>query len=525
MFAFMLPFFERMDRLAGIDPSNTTDAWLERLAFIFLILTFAFAPHSIAATQSAWLIGMTVWLVRSFRSPRPSLKFGLLDAGIIGLFLWTVITALASYDPPTSLVKLKGAGAFLIFYFAVSNLRSFRSVFFVGLVLIGSCMVNVVWVPIERAIGRGVEIHQVDPRGPLSRALLEEGDTLLSANRQPLSSPEILLEVLERDNVVDLKFYRPDFDFTVKVERDWLLGGPSANEKLGIGHWDRSHNWRSDGFYGHYTTYAEVLQLIGSLLLGILVASFSVWRYREPTSVGGQPTLNAIMLLGVGFLLLAFALLLTITRAPQLALIISAFSIVLLGLGRKWLVISAMLIVPIAIGGLIFLERSREVGFFDSKDESTRYRTVMFKDGIRIWSDSPRNMFFGVGMDSVKKYWSEWGMFEGGKMPVSHFHSTPLQLLVERGIPGLAFWMLLMGAYLRSLWRWIENYSNADWRARGILLGCFGATVGFLVSSVVHYNFGDQEVAMTFYLLMAMAVGTGRALGSLNTNGRELSKS
>ena len=40
--------------------------WLNR-AIIFWLFVFAlFAPHSIAVTQGAWLIGMLLWVIRLF---------------------------------------------------------------------------------------------------------------------------------------------------------------------------------------------------------------------------------------------------------------------------------------------------------------------------------------------------------------------------------------------------------------------------------------------------------------------------
>jgi O-antigen ligase len=129
----------------------------------------------------------------------------------------------------------------------------------------------------------------------------------------------------------------------------------------------------------------------------------------------------------------------------------------------------------------------------------------MAKDGLRIWTESPRNIIFGVGMDSVKSNWQAWGMFEGGKLPLGHFHSTPLQLAVERGLPALLIWFALMAIYLSMLWRTIRKEDDSDWRTMGMLLGCLGGEIGFLASSIVHYNFGDQEVAMIFYLLMGLA--------------------
>lgn len=504
MVAFMAEFFDSLDRLAGIEK---TGKWLDRAAFACLILLAISAPHSIAATQTAWLAGMLLTVIRFAVAPREKFRFGLIDCALWGLFLWTAVSAVMSYDQPTSINKLRAAGVFLIVYFVRLNIRNLRAAAFVGIMLIVSCMVNVLWVPVERAIGRGVEIHEIDSNGPLAKAMLENGDTLLTANKQKVRSPEELLAAIESNETTDVKFYRPDFEFTVKVNRTDLLPGATANERLGIGSWKKSHNWRSRGFYGHYVTYAEVLQLIGSLAFGLLIAGFVSWRNRKAKAW-------QIGLLAACFALIAFALLLSVTRAPQLALMISAGVIVLFGLGRKWILIAALVCVPVAIGGLYFLQQSRDVGFFDASDESTRYRKVMFQDGLRLLTDSPRNFIFGVGVDSIKKHWREWGMFEGGNLPMGHFHSTPVQLAVERGLPALLIWIVLMGVYIRSLWRILRKRDFTDWWIHGILLGCLGGTVGFFSSSIVHYNFGDQEVVMTFYLLMGISMAIIKRPGS-----------
>src|SRR3982750_4857107 len=63
MVAFMWGFFERLDELGGIDREGGIAAWLDRVAFVFLVLMILAAPHSIAATQTAWIAGMFLWLV------------------------------------------------------------------------------------------------------------------------------------------------------------------------------------------------------------------------------------------------------------------------------------------------------------------------------------------------------------------------------------------------------------------------------------------------------------------------------
>ncbi len=39
----------------------------------------------------------------------------------------------------------------------------------------------------------------------------------------------------------------------------------------------------------------------------------------------------------------------------------------------------------------------------------------------------------------------------------------------------------------------------------GVVLGALGALTGFCVSSIVHFNLGDGEVAMTLWLVLGAA--------------------
>ncbi|CAN5407184.1 hypothetical protein BH10ACI1_BH10ACI1_04590 [soil metagenome] len=511
----MRDFFQKLDDLAGIKTENIWAKQLERVAFVFLVLMFLTAPHSIAASQTAWLIGMFVWLLRFAVKPRPRFVRTPLDIALWMFFCWSVISSIFSFAPDLSINKLRGTALFLIFYFVVNNLRNLRAVKFLAVALVFSCLVNVVWTPIQRIIGRGVEIHGVAAESPLAKALLIEGDTLLIANGTKIKSPEDLLAQIEQNETTKITFYRPDFDFAVDVKRENLLTGENALQKLGIENWKKSHNWRSSGFYGHYTTYAEVLQLIASLVFGLFIASFR--RKKKDEVVKGENKHSEFLSFSFSYPLLfsfaamSLALLLTVTRASQLALIVSAFSIVFL-VNRKMLLILAAILLPVVIGGLVFLQQSRHVGFFDSNDDSTKYRQTMWRDGARIWTENPRNFLLGVGMDSTQRFWREWNMFDGGKLPLGHFHSTPLQLLVERGLPALLLWLWILWIYGRTLLR-KRKFSDVEeskifpsWIEKGIILGCFGGMIGFFTSGLVHYNLGDQEVEMVFFMLMGLGI-------------------
>ena len=71
----------------------------------------------------------------------------------------------------------------------------------------------------------------------------------------------------------------------------------------------------------------------------------------------------------------------------------------------------------------------------------------------------------------------------------------------------LILWLWMMGAFWFHIARATKKSSDlSDTSSFGILLGILGALTGFLVSSLVNYNFGDGEVALVFWWLMGIVV-------------------
>ena len=516
----MAGFFERLDRLAGIDRTRPAVLWLERTAFVFLLVMTVSAPHSIAGAQASWLIGILATAIRLAMVPRPRFRFRALDIALFSLFIWAVVSSVLSYEPAISLDKLRGVSLFLVFYFAYLNIRRLRTVCCIAFLLILSCMVNVGWVIGERIVGRGIEVYGVSPEGPLGKAGVMDADTLLTVNGEKIRSADELSKKIGENEAVKIRVYRPEAYLVFDVNRADLQSGGEA-ESLGIRNWTTGHNWRAQGFFGHFTTYAELLQLIASLLFGLIIASIAKRKFvdlEDPGTNGLLRFLSSSVVMVVALAAMLVALLLTVTRASQLAFMVSAFSIIVVSGSRKLLIAAGLIAVPVVLGGLLFLQQSRNIGFVDTRDESTLYRLTMWRDGLRLSTASAHNLVFGIGMDSKKRHWQEWGMFDGGRLPMGHFHSTPVQLLVERGVPSLLIWLSVLAIYAMTLWRAIrrkkhasQNGETSPW-ALGVLLGCFGGLAGFFVSGLVHYNLGDGEVAMVFYLLMALGVRTAELL-------------
>jgi len=154
----MRKLLARLDDLGGIETDKALAKWLDRAAFVFIILMFLSAPLSIAATQIAWLTGMFIWLIRLFVKPRPRLVRSPLDIPLWIFFGWSVFTSIFSYAPFLSLDKLRNVALFLIFYYVINVVKTKRAAVLLVSALIFSCLISAAWTPIERVFGRGVEI-------------------------------------------------------------------------------------------------------------------------------------------------------------------------------------------------------------------------------------------------------------------------------------------------------------------------------------------------------------------------------
>ncbi|MCO6510875.1 MAG: O-antigen ligase family protein [Aridibacter famidurans] len=505
-----------IDRFAGLDGGSALVRWTERLSFVFTVLLFLTAPHSIAASQTAWAIASIFWLSSVAarylaREPqRLNPTFLLIPIGVFAA--WTVITAFLSYTPDISTGKLDGLLLFIAYFLVVNIVRTRKAAKLLAFAIFLSCMVNVLWTPLERIPGRGVEVRGLSANGPLASAGAQESDTLLEVNGVKLDNPAQLVRAIETEGEGRIRFYRPDFYEFYTIRSGDLSAGETPEDRLGFSSWGRSRNWRSSGFYGMYATYAEMLVLLATLVAGLLAAAL-IAGLRDQESVDLRSMFRAMLEkrnLGLAFclLMMGVGLLLTVTRAPQAAFLLGLFVIAGLAFGRKAVLGIILLSIPIAALGLYVMQSARKVTFFDPADGSTQWRQTVYREGIDLWLKNPRHFFLGVGMDSHKRFAKEWKLFDDGKLNPGHFHSNPIQLATERGLPALVVFIWLTAFFLWRTWKAISLCRFASWWEHGILLGGFAGMVAFQTSGLVHYNFGDSEVVMVLYLVMGLTVLT-----------------
>jgi hypothetical protein len=477
---------------------------LERAVIGCLILIALFAPHSIAVTQTAWLLGLVFWVTRFAVYPRPGLLRSPVDYALLGFFVLSGISGIFSYSPFVSIGKMRAASLFTIVYLVSQNVRSLRLVRLLALTLIGSCMINVLLTAGQLAIGKGVKVEGVTAASPLAKAVFHtrtenkptpivNGDTIWQVDGQPVGTPEELATALASGpSPAKVRIYRVEWMPELEVPRAQLLPGTNSLDQLGISGWSRGRDWRATGFYNHWVTYSEVLQLIASLALGILLA------LKQKKTLTG-----ALLLLAIAGLI--FALGMTVTRASWIGFAISAVAMLLLSVSRRTILIVAACALPLVLASVLLLQQKRSIHFFDQQDQSTSWRETVWKEGFALLVSKPRHLVFGVGMDSIKGHWREWGLFDNGRIPIGHMHSNLLQIALERGLPALIVWLILLGVYVRMLWC-IQRRAGIEDYARGVALGALGGTIGFFASGLVHYNWGDSEVVTVFYFIMGLCL-------------------
>ena len=479
-------------------------AWLER-GFTASMMMLAFtAPLSIAATQIAWSLALLFWLLRLIYV-RPSFEKDGITIAVIVFVGLSLISSIFSYEPEVSLRKMVGVSLVSIVFLATSAIKTEKIRRIAVAILLGSTVLASAYSVGKTAVGQNLKVVKLTAESPLRAAGVEENDTIQQVDGTWVSSPEQLAEAIAKnasDGNVEIAVYRYEVirKYTMPVG---VLSPSNDPAYLGITAWSRGRDIRASGFYGHYTTFAEGLQLLGSLAFGLLIL------------VPGSLFERKRMLLAGALILMSAALFLTVTRASWGGFAISAAVIVLVGASRKVILICVLASMPLAAGGLYYLQQKRNVTFVDSGDNSITWRTTVWREAVGVLVSEPRHMAVGIGMDSIKKHWQDWGMFDNGNLPMGHMHSTPLAFAFERGIPTLIAWIIWMFLYLRMLWRGVRMTAS-PWLDRGIMLGCLGGTIGFLAGGLVHYNWGDSEVAMIFYLLMGIGLSVTRERDNLS---------
>jgi O-antigen ligase len=242
--------------------------------------------------------------------------------------------------------------------------------------------------------------------------------------------------------------------------------------------------FRIHGTLSIYMTFAGILMLIATLALALLLLTS-----HQRTPYWLVPCL----------LLLTAALAMTQTRGAWLGL--GAGAALMLGCRRKaWL-----LVLPLAALAVFLLapsavkERMRSIT--DPQDVTALERLYMWGSGLQIIRDYP---ITGVGMGGVSQVYPTYKDPRALRERRGHLHNNVVQVAAERGLLGLACWLWIWVAFYRYAWHIYVGLEPGAGDAKALIVGSVASVTAFHVAGLSEYTFGDSEVMMVVYFLMAL---------------------
>ena len=460
----------------------------QQIALTGLGIYVIFAPHSVAAGAIGVALAGIGWILRTVRTGSLGLRRSQFDVVILLSLVWSLAAAIFSEEPRISIAKLAALWTVFLFYLtrAVLNRRSILVL--ITLLILSGCAGALASV-FDLVRGRGVVVETIGFNSPFHRVGIQPGDTIWRVDGRRVYSVSDLDEAL-RSIPANTPVSVGIISRGEQVERSGLVvAQPSPSGIVGS---DRNHRFRASGWTRHYPTFAEVMQMIALLALGIALAHL---RNHGPNKI------FAVMISAVA--LLTLGLVLTAMRTVIVAFVIGASLIAFRSLRGVYKVVFTFALFFVIAFGAVVVWQTRDRNSLVLGDPSSSLRLQIARVGISRILIHP---IFGHGMDAMKLHWNEWG-FPGNE--IVHLHSTPLQLAFDRGLPMLLLWLWLMVLFWLTIARSERRAADlSDTNSYGLLLGTLGALTGFLVSSLVNYNYGDAEVAMLFWFLMGIALST-----------------
>ena len=186
-------------------------------------------------------------------------------------------------------------------------------------------------------------------------------------------------------------------------------------------------------------------------------------------------------------LLSSVTLLLTFTRSVWLGWSVAVFTLLMLTRSRlRFYALPALLLF---VTFLPMAQFSRLMSVFDMRQSSNFDRIRMLQAGVEMIKDYP---ILGVGPANVKEIYALYKKHDAPRPRPPHLHNNVVQLWAERGILGLAAYILVLAFFLRHCamaWR-----DHRMWAQVGVAV-----TVGLTIAGLFEFNFGDTEV---FYLML-----------------------
>lgn len=262
------------------------------------------------------------------------------------------------------------------------------------------------------------------------------------------------------------------------IPADWVaLGFPAPALRDG----------RATGLFGHPLTFAGQQAMV---ILGLAAIATTPGR-----------SLGAACRWALPLPLLAACLIASAARGAFAATVAGLLALAAWGRGKRRGL--ALAIVALAIGCAgAWLWPLLAQRLLTPTPAGTPGRAAMWQVAIDLWREHP---VLGAGPGMFRRLAAE--RLDVSRYRPAHAHSTPLHLLAETGLLGLAafvaLWVRFFGALRRGEGAGVA--APPPFAAAGGI-----AVAAFLAMGLVEHNFGDAEVVMLAFFLAGVALGAWR---------------
>ncbi len=243
---------------------------------------------------------------------------------------------------------------------------------------------------------------------------------------------------------------------------------------------------RSTGFFNSPQTFGNYILLVLPVVLGLSFYS-NTRREKRWLQLSGLIILTAIIFSytrGVWLGLIGGLIFMAILRSKKLLLLV---------------------VTGIIVGSmfLVFLPSSRVtqrvVGTFKS-ERPVGDRIYFWQGSLRIIRDYP---ITGLGWEGFRIVYPKYKPAKGRQL-VCHAHNNFIDMAVDSGLLGLGIFLWLLVTIYKVGFHIFKELEQGYFK--GIAWGFLGSFTAFLIAGLGQYNFGDSEVVMLFYFLLAMVI-------------------
>ena len=246
-----------------------------------------------------------------------------------------------------------------------------------------------------------------------------------------------------------------------------------------------------------YMTYGGVMMLVLTLALAVFL------RGRLPVrSRLGLGVLFAIMLAGLGA---------SLVRSAWVGLAAAVFVMAVIADRRLLWAFPAVVVLAVVIAPRPIIKRAESI--IDAATDRGKagengppeFRVDIWRTTLRIARDYPLT---GVGVHNTLYLYDQYKDETSLESQVPHAHNNYIQLVVERGVVGLAAFVYFVVALFKFFVHGYRRSRSPTTRVLG--LAGIGATTGFLVEGFFEYTFGDYEIMAILYALAGALVAAQR---------------